>query len=82
MFDTTLDLFTFNETNSETDDRDAMIDTMAETYFTAMTTCVADKRNFDAVACYEEWIVDGVDPQDGDVEIFFAPDLTREREEN
>jgi hypothetical protein len=82
MFDTTLDLFTFNETNSETDDRDAMIDTMAETYFTAMTTGVADKRNFDAVACYEEWIVDGVDPQDGDVEIFFAPDLTREREEN
>ena len=82
MFDTTLDLFTFNESNSETDDRDAMIDTMAETYFTAMTTGVADKRNFDAVACYEEWIVDGVDPQDGDVEIFFAPDLTREREEN
>jgi hypothetical protein len=82
MFDTTLDLFTFNESNSETDDRDAMIDTMAETYFTAMTTGVADKRNFDAVACYEEWIVDGVDPQDGDVEIFFAPDLTLEREEN
>ena len=78
MFDTTLDLFDFNET----DDRDDMIDTMGETYFKAMTTLAADNRNFDAIACYEEWIVDGVDPQDGGVEIFFAKDLTREREEN
>jgi len=78
MFDTTLDLFAFNET----DDRDDMIDTMAETYFKAMTTCAADNRNFDAIACYEEWVVDGKDPQDGGVEIFFAPDLTLEREEN
>ena len=78
MFDSTLDLFTFNET----DDRADMIDTMGETYFKAMTTLAADNRNFDAIACYEEWVVDGQDPQDGDVEIFFAPDLTREREEN
>ena len=78
MFDSTLDLFTFNET----DDRDDMIDTMGETYFKAMTTLAADNRNFDAIACYEEWIVDGKDPQDGGVEIFFAKDLTREDEEN
>jgi len=78
MFDSTLDLFTFNQT----DDRDDMIDTMGETYFKAMTTLAADNRNFDAIACYEEWIVDGVDPQDGGVEIFFAKDLTREDEEN
>ena len=78
MFDSTLDLFTFNET----DDRDDMINTMGETYFKAMTTLAADNRNFDAIACYEEWVVDGVDPQDGDVEIFFAQDLTREGEEN
>jgi benzoyl-CoA reductase/2-hydroxyglutaryl-CoA dehydratase subunit BcrC/BadD/HgdB len=77
MFNTTLDLFAFNET----DDRDNMIDNMADTYFKAMTTCAADNRNFDAIACYEEWVVDGVDPQDGGVEIFFAPDLTLEREE-
>ena len=78
MFDTTLDLFTFNETNSETDDHDDMIDTMAETYFKAMTTLAADNRNFDAIACYEEWVVDGKDPQDGDVEIFFAPDIVQD----
>ena len=78
MFDSTLDLFTFNET----DDRDDMIDTMGETYFKAMTTLAADNRNFDAIACYEEWVVDGKDPQDGGVEIFFAEDLTREVEEN
>jgi len=78
MFDSTLDLFTFNET----DDRDDMINTMGETYFKAMTTLAADNRNFDAIACYEEWVVDGKDPQDGGVEIFFAEDLTSEREEN
>jgi hypothetical protein len=78
MFDSTLDLFTFNET----DDRDDMINTMGETYFKAMTTLAADNRNFDAIACYEEWVVDGKDPQDGGVEIFFAEDLTREVEEN
>jgi len=53
---------------------------MAETYFKAMTTCAADNRNFDAIACYQEWIVDRKDPQDGGVEIFFAPNLTLERE--
>ena len=36
-------------------------------------------KNFDAIACYEEWVVDGVDPQDGGVEIIFAPDLTEEK---
>ena len=79
MHDSTLDLFTNNET---TDDRQHMIDTMGETYYDAMIKCVEDKREFDAVACYEEWVVDGVDPQDGGVEIIFAPDLTRLVEDN
>jgi hypothetical protein len=78
MFDTTLDLFTHNE---NLNDRDHMIDTMGETYFKAMTTCAADERNFDAIACYEEWVVDGIDPQDGGVEVIFCPDLTLETEE-
>ena len=47
-----------------------------------MTTNANKGENFDAIACYEEWVVDGVDPQDGDVEFIFAPDLTEEREEN
>jgi hypothetical protein len=78
MFDSTLDLFTFNET----DDRQDMINTMGESYFTAMTTAAEENRNFDAIACYKEWVVDGVDPQDGGVEIYFAQDLTAERGEN
>ena len=59
-----------------------MIDQMAQLYFRAMTTNANNGENFDAIACYEEWIVDGVDPQDGGVEVIFAPDLTEEREEN
>ena len=68
--------------NNTTDDRQHIIDTMAETYFAAMHECVNRGNNFDAVSCYEEWVVDGVDPQDEDTEFIFAPDLTREREEN
>ena len=79
MFDTTLDLFAYND---QLDDKQHMIDTMGETYYDAMIKCVEDKREFDAIACYEEWVVDGVDPQDEDTEFIFAPDLTREREEN
>ena len=78
MHDSTLELFINNE---NTDDRDHMIDTMAETYWVAMHKCVEDNREMDAVAIYEEWIVDGVDPQDDDYVFIFAPDLTLETEE-
>tara|TARA_B100002019_G_C20946670_1_gene439480 strand:+ start:249 stop:488 length:240 start_codon:yes stop_codon:yes gene_type:complete len=79
MFDTTLDLFCYNE---ELNDRQHMVDTMAETLFDAMNECANRGDNFDAVSVFEEWVVDGKDPQDGDVEIIFVPDLTGEREEN
>ena len=79
MHDSTLDLFCNNET---VDDRQQMIDTMRDTYWNAMHNCVNLGREIDAVSVYEEWVVDGVDPQDGDVEFIFAPDLTEEREEN
>ncbi|QIN97172.1 hypothetical protein [Synechococcus phage S-H25] len=79
MFDTTLDLFAYND---QLDDKQHMVDTMAETYWDAMTNCVNDGREFDAISVYEEWVVDGKDPQDGEVEIIFAPDFTRETEEN
>ena len=79
MFDTTLDLFCHND---NLNDRDHMVDTMRDTYWDAMNECANRGDNFDAIACYEEWVVDGVDPQDGDVEFIFAPDLTEEREEN
>ena len=79
MFDTTLDLFCYNE---ELNDRQHMVDTMAETLFDAMNECANRGDNFDAVSVFEEWVVDGKDPQDGDVEIIFVPDLTGEREDN
>ena len=75
MHDSTLDLFTNNEA---TDDREHMIDTMAETYWEAMQNCCNDGREFDAVSVYEEWVVDGIDPQDGGTEFIFVPDFTRE----
>ena len=79
MFDTTLDLFCYNE---ELNDRQHMVDTMAETLFDAMNECANRGDNFDAVSVFEEWVVDGKDPQDGEVEIIFAPDLTRLVEDN
>ena len=54
-----------------------MVDTMRDTYWDAMNNLVNEGREIDAVAVFEEWVVDGVDPQDGDVEFIFAPDLTR-----
>jgi hypothetical protein len=79
MFDTTLDLFAYND---QLDDKQHMIDTMGETYYDAMIKCVEKEQNLEAIACYEEWVVDGKDPQDGEVEIIFAPDLTRLVEDN
>jgi len=79
MFDTTLDLFTNND---NLNDRDHMIDQMRQVYFDAMVNNAENGDKFDACACYEEWIVDGVDPDDGEVEFTFVPDLTREVEEN
>ena len=78
MHDSTLDLFT----NNETDDHQHMVEPIGQTYWDAMNNCAEDKREFDAVSVYEEWVVDGVDPQDGDFEFIFAPDLTRLVEDN
>ncbi len=78
MFNTTSDLFKFNKTN----EHDEMIDMMADTLFNAMTECASDNRPDDAIACYQEWIVDDKDPQDGGVEIYFMRDLTAEEIEN
>tara|TARA_B100000085_G_scaffold110152_1_gene100564 strand:- start:51 stop:290 length:240 start_codon:yes stop_codon:yes gene_type:complete len=74
MHDSTLDLFCNNET---VDDRQQMIDTMRDTYWNAMHNCVNLGREIDAVSVYEEWVVDGVDPQDGESVFTFVLDLTR-----
>ena len=77
MNDSTLDLFC-----DHTDDKQHCVDTMRDTYWDAMNECVNRGRELDAISVFEEWVVDGKDPQDGDVEIIFAPDLTRLVEDN
>jgi len=79
MFDTTLDLFCHNE---NLDDKQHMIDQMAQTLFTAMHDCVDEERHADAISVFEEWVVDGVDPENGEREFTFIADLTRLDEEN
>ena len=79
MFDTTLDLFCHND---NLNDRDHMVDTMRDTYWDAMNNLVNEGREIDAISVFEEWVVDGVDPQDGDVEFTFINDLTRLIEDN
>ena len=74
MFDTTLDLFAYN---NQLDDRDHMIDGMRDTYWDAMNKSVDDGRYDDAISVFEEWVVDGKDPEDGEFEFTFINDLTR-----
>ena len=74
MFDTTLDLFCHNE---ELNDRDHMVDTMRDTYWDAMNNLVNEGREIDAISVFEEWVVDGKDPEDGAYEFTFINDLTR-----
>ena len=59
-----------------------MIDQMAQTLFTAMHDCVDEERHADAISVFEEWVVDGVDPENGEREFTFIADLTRLDEEN
>ena len=56
--------------------RNANIEQMGEYLFKRMTR-IANDRPFDSISIYEEWVVDGVDPEDGDCHNFiFLPDLS------
>ncbi|ARW56906.1 hypothetical protein [Synechococcus phage S-H35] len=63
---------------NETPEMQHSIDNMSETLLQAMHDCVDDKREMDAVSIYEEWIVDGQDPEDGEYEFTFIPNFTLE----
>ena len=81
MHDSTLDLFCNHTPDIDSfsdvlDDSQHMIETMQETYYHAMEKSVNDGRPDDAVSIYEEWCVDGVDPEDGNYVFTFLPDLT------
>ena len=75
MHDSTLDLFTQHE-NEVLDDRSHMVETMRDAYWDAMNNCMDDGRPDDAVSIYSEWVVDGVDPEEGDFTFTFIEDLT------
>ena len=73
MHDSTLDLFTNND---ETPEMEHSIDNMADTLFEAMQDRIKEGNNEDAIAICEEWLVGGVDPQDGKYEFIFIPNFT------
>ena len=81
MHDSTLDLFCNQTPDIDTfsdvvDDQQHIIETMQETYYHAMEKCADDGRPDDAVSIYEEWCVDGKEPEDGNYVFTFLPDLT------
>ena len=81
MHDSTLDLFCNHTPDIDTfsdvlDDHQHIIETMQQTYYDAMGKCAEDGRPDDAVSIYEEWCVDGVDPEEGEYVFTFLPDLT------
>ena len=56
-------------------EKETSIENMGETYFLRLTDLVKEGKNEDAIAVCEEWIVDGVDPQEGEYEWTFMNNL-------
>ena len=50
--------------------------TVSESLFDLVTAHVKLNNPDDAFAVMNEWIVDGKDPEDGEYEFLFIPDLT------
>lgn len=62
--------------NYETSDQQHSIDNMSDTLMIALQRN-ADNSNFQEMkAIYEEWVVDGRDPEDGIYQFIFVPNLT------
>ena len=64
--------------NYDINERDTSIDNMADTLFSALEECIKRGDNESAIAICEEWIIDGVDPQDGGYEFTFLDNFTLE----
>tara|TARA_E500000318_G_scaffold13317_2_gene12461 strand:+ start:8314 stop:8544 length:231 start_codon:yes stop_codon:yes gene_type:complete len=54
---------------------ESIIEQMAQTYFDNMNDHGMNQNLKDARSCYTEWMVDDVDPRDGDYEFVFLPNL-------
>lgn len=57
-------------------DKQVCVDLMSETLFEVFQDCVNNDDVETSVAIYQEWIVDGKDPEDGEYEFMFINDLT------
>tara|TARA_R100000234_G_C4952518_1_gene157998 strand:+ start:212 stop:472 length:261 start_codon:yes stop_codon:yes gene_type:complete len=86
MHDSTLDLFCNHDSeivvdtfSDVVDDQDHIIQTMQETLYHAMNNCMNSGRPDDAVSIYDEWVVDGIEPENGH-EFQFLQDLTEDAE--
>ena len=86
MHDSTLDLICNHDSeivvdtfSDVVDDQQHIIETMQKTLFNAMNKCAQDGRPDDAVSIYDEWVVDGIEPEDGH-EFQFLDDLTEDAE--
>ena len=56
--------------------RQSCVDDMANSLFELVTAHAKLNNSDDAFAVMSEWIVDGKDPEDGEYEFLFIPDLT------
>jgi hypothetical protein len=58
------------------DEKQTSIDNMSATLFDVMMQHANNGRNFDAIAIYEEWVVDSKDPENGEYEFLFLDNFT------
>ena len=58
-------------------ERQYCIDNMGETLYERMVT-IAHDSPFDSISIYEEWIVDGEDPEDNEYKFIFLDNFTLE----
>ena len=54
---------------------ESIIEQMARTYFDCMTEHGLNHEFKDARSCYSEWMVDDVDPRDGEYQFIFLPNM-------
>ena len=53
-----------------------LIDSLSDTFARRCDYFIAQDDIDTALAIYEEWVVDGADPEDGEYEWTFIPNLT------
>ena len=62
--------------NYDINEKETSLDNMGDSLLEAMKQCIEDDRAKDATSIYNEWVVDGRDPCDGEFEFIFLPNHT------